>query len=45
MLWEVELPDGTTGAPMTYMHDGTQYVVVAIEGVDEPAQWVAFSLP
>ena len=44
VLWEVELPGGTTGAPMTYMHEGTQYVVVAIEGVDEPAQWVAFSL-
>ena len=45
VLWETELPGGTTGAPMTYMHDGTQYVVVAVEGLDDPAQWVAFSLP
>ena len=45
VLWEIELPGGTTGAPMTYMHEGKQYVVVAIEGIDEPAQWVAFSLP
>ena len=45
VLWEVEMPGGTTGAPMTYMHEGTQYVVVAIEATDEPAQWLAFSLP
>ena len=45
VLWETELPGGTTGAPMTYLHEGKQYVVVAIEGIDEPAQWVAFSLP
>ena len=45
VLWEMELPGGTTGAPMSYMHEGRQYVVVAVEGIDEPAQWVAFSLP
>ena len=45
VLWETELPGGTTGAPMTYLHEGKQYVVVAVEGIDEPAQWVAFSLP
>jgi quinoprotein glucose dehydrogenase len=45
VLWEIELPGGTTGAPMSYIHKGKQYVVVAIEELDEPAQWVAFSLP
>ena len=45
VLWEMELPAGTTGAPMTYMHDGKQYIVVAIGGVEEPAEWVALSLP
>ena len=30
MLWETELPAGTTGAPMTYMFEGKQYVIVAI---------------
>ena len=45
VLWETELPGGTTGAPMSYMHDGVQYVVVAVEGLDDPAQWVAFRLP
>jgi len=42
---EIELPAGTTGAPMTYMHDDKQYIVVAVGGIDEPAQWVALSLP
>ena len=45
VLWEIELPAGTTGAPMTYMHDGKQYIVVAVGGVEEPAEWVALSLP
>ena len=46
MLWETELPAGTTGAPMTYMFEGKQYVVVAI-GSREPrsAAFVALSLP
>ena len=30
VLWETELPAGTSGAPMTYLADGTQYIVVAI---------------
>ena len=44
-LWEIELPAGTTGAPMTYMFEGNQYIVVAIGG-SEPgsAQFVALSL-
>ena len=45
VVWEMELPAGTTGAPMTYMHEGKQYIVVPIGGPDEPAQWVALSLP
>jgi quinoprotein glucose dehydrogenase len=46
ILWETELPAGTTGAPMTYMFEGKQYVVVAI-GSREPnsAGFVALSLP
>ena len=45
VVWEMELPAGTTGAPMTYMHDGEQYIVVAIGGADHPAEWIALSLP
>jgi glucose dehydrogenase len=45
VLWETELPAGTTGAPMTYMAGGKQYIVVAIGGLNRPAEFVAFSLP
>tara|TARA_B100001123_G_scaffold451250_2_gene629113 strand:- start:31271 stop:33232 length:1962 start_codon:yes stop_codon:yes gene_type:complete len=45
VVWETELPGGTTGAPMSYIHDGRQFVVVAVEGLTETAQWIAFSLP
>jgi quinoprotein glucose dehydrogenase len=45
VLWEMELPAGSTGAPMTYIYRGKQYVVVGIGGREHPAEWVAFSLP
>jgi quinoprotein glucose dehydrogenase len=45
VVWETQLPAGTTGAPMTYMHQGKQYVVVPIGGTDVKSQFVAFSLP
>ena len=45
VLAEVKLPAGTTGAPMTYMHRGKQYIVVAIGGRDQDPEWVALSLP
>ena len=44
VVWTKELEAGTTGAPMTYMHDGTQYIVVAIGGNDREAEWVALAL-
>jgi quinoprotein glucose dehydrogenase len=45
VLWETELPAGTTGAPMTYMFAGKQYIVVAIGSNDIPGEFVALSLP
>ncbi|MGH9385572.1 MAG: PQQ-binding-like beta-propeller repeat protein [Vicinamibacterales bacterium] len=45
VLWETELPAGTTGAPMTYTHRGKQYIVVAVGGREYPAEWIAFALP
>jgi hypothetical protein len=30
---------------MTYMHQGKQYVLVPIGGIDVKSQFVAFSLP
>ncbi|HVS64088.1 MAG TPA: pyrroloquinoline quinone-dependent dehydrogenase [Thermoanaerobaculia bacterium] len=32
------------GSPMTYLHEGRQYLVVAVGGIDQPAQLVAFEL-
>ena len=34
-----------TGAPMSYLWNGKQYIVVAIGGADHPAEWVALGLP
>jgi glucose dehydrogenase len=45
VIWETELPAGTTGGPMTYLARGKQYIVVPIGGRDEPAEWVALGLP
>jgi quinoprotein glucose dehydrogenase len=44
VLWETELATGVTGAPMTYMFEGTQYIVVPIGSRDDPPEWVALGL-
>jgi quinoprotein glucose dehydrogenase len=41
----VYMPAPQSGAPMTYMLDGRQYVVVAISGEDYSGEFVAFALP
>ena len=43
--WETEFPAGATGAPITYLHQGKQYVVLAIGGNQHPGEFVALSLP
>jgi glucose dehydrogenase len=45
VIWETELPSGTTAGPMTYMLKGKQYIVVAIGARDHPAEYVALALP
>ena len=45
IVWETELDAGTTGGPMSYMHEGKQYVVVAIGSSDHPAEFVSLGLP
>ncbi len=42
---EIELPGAQTGLPMTYMHEGRQYVVLSVGGGGESAELVAFALP
>ncbi|MFQ5536535.1 MAG: pyrroloquinoline quinone-dependent dehydrogenase [Gemmatimonadota bacterium] len=45
VVWETELPAGTSGVPMTYMYAGKQYVVVAIGDGETHGQLVALALP
>ena len=45
VLWETRLDAGTSGAPMTYMADGRQFVVVAIGDRDTSGRLVALALP
>ena len=45
IIAELELPNAQGGLPMSYMHEGKQYVLVAVGGGGEPAEIVAFALP
>ena len=40
----MDLDAGTSGAPMTYLSGGKQYIVVAIGDNDTPGQLVALAL-
>jgi len=44
VIWEIELPAGTTGGPMTFMSAGRQFIVVPIGAKDHPAELVALAL-
>jgi len=45
IIAEITLPAAQTGQPMTYMHEGTQYIVMAVSGNNQPAEIVALALP
>jgi quinoprotein glucose dehydrogenase len=45
IAWETELPGGTSGAPMTYMVNGKQYIVVAVSWREMPGELIALALP
>lgn len=45
VVWETDLDAGTSGAPMTYLADGRQYIVVAIGDRETPGRLVALALP
>jgi quinoprotein glucose dehydrogenase len=38
----IAMPAGQTGSPMTYMHQGKQYIIVAIGAGGYPAEYVAY---
>ena len=41
----IEIPATTNTAPMTYMHEGRQYIVLSVAGPGHPAELVALALP
>lgn len=44
VVWATHMPTFVTGAPMTYVLKGRQYVVVAVSGAGKPAELVALTL-
>lgn len=42
---QVTLPAPTNAAPITFMHKGRQFIVVAVASADVPAELVALALP
>ncbi len=45
VVWEMDLPGGTTGAPMTYMIDGRQFVIATVGWDDMGSELIALALP
>tara|TARA_B100000029_G_scaffold107432_1_gene98451 strand:+ start:1033 stop:2943 length:1911 start_codon:yes stop_codon:yes gene_type:complete len=45
VLTKIELPSGTTGGPMSYVHKGKQYIIVAVGSYGDPAEFIALALP
>ncbi len=45
VIAEIQLPHAPRGAPLTYMDEGKQYVVMAVGGQREPEKLVALALP
>ena len=45
VVWETEFAAGTTGAAMTYVYQGKQYIIVAVGSRDHGAEFIALSLP
>ncbi len=45
VVWDPTLDAGTSGAPMTYLADGRQFVVVAIGDRNTTGRLVALALP
>jgi quinoprotein glucose dehydrogenase len=41
----VYIPAQQSGSPMTYMHNGKQYIVVAVSGGAYSGEYIAFALP
>lgn len=44
-LGAVPIPGPQTGSPMTYLHEGKQYIVVAVSGQGAAAELIGLALP
>ena len=44
VVWEMELPAGTNGSPITYLHEGKQYIVLPIGSLTHPGEWLTLAL-
>ena len=45
LISRTELPSNAQGAPISYMTDGKQFIVIPIGGANRPAELIALSLP
>ncbi len=45
LIAQIELPTNATGAPMTYLSNGRQFIVVPVGGANIPAELIALALP
>ncbi len=44
LVAELDLPAHTDASPITYLHDGVQYLVIAIGGRGAPFEVIAYRL-
>lgn len=44
LVWEMELPANVTGAPMTYVAGGKQFIVFAVGGIFETSELIALAV-
>ena len=42
---QIALPASVTGVPITYMHEGRQFIVMAVSDFRSPAKLIALALP
>jgi quinoprotein glucose dehydrogenase len=45
LVWEKRIDSTPHGTPMTYMHQGKQYIVLAVGGLRQKSELLAFALP
>ena len=45
IIADLEIPASQSGLPMTYMHEGKQYVVFTVGGGEQVPELIAMALP